>query len=190
MKLRLAVYLLALVCFSAGVSLAQEMPKLELSINYSHLGVTPTSGGLGSFSLNGGSGQVAFNFTHWISGVADVGFYTMGRQQSNTIGLYLHGKEISYLFGPRLTYRHLGRLIPFGQVLGGMFHANADAFATDKSETKLAFSAGAGIDVRVKSYLAIRPFAIDYIRTQFAEEGAGRQIQSNLRYSGGLVFRY
>jgi hypothetical protein len=191
LKLRFAVYLLALLCFGAGVSRAQRVPTLELALNYSHVAVSPTSSLLGSFSLNGASGQIAYNVNKWISAVGDVGYYTMQPTPSTgTIGLTIHGTEISYLLGPRVTYRHLGRFTPFGQVLVGMVHDTPSTFSATKSELKLGYSAGGGIDVRIKSYLAIRPVAIDVMRTQFAEEGSTRQVQDNFRVSAGVVFRF
>lgn len=191
MKLRFMIYLLALLCFSAGVSRAQGVPTLEVALNYSHMSVSPTSPLLGNFSLNGASGQIAYNFNKWVSAVGDVGYYSMKPTPSTaTIGLTIHGTEISYLLGPRLTYRHLGRFTPYGQILIGMFHDTPTTFAATKSEFKLGFSAGGGIDVRIKPHIAIRPVAIDIMRTQFAEEGSTRQIQNNIRYSAGVVFRF
>ena len=185
------VYLLALICFGAGISRAQRVPTLELALNYSHMSVSPTSSLLGNFALNGASGQIAFNFNKWVSAVGDVGYYTMKPTLSTgTIGLTLHGTEISYLLGPRITYRHLGRFTPYGQVLVGMVHDTPSTFSGTKSELKLGYSAGGGIDVRIKSYLAIRPVAIDVMRTQFAEEGSTRQVQDNFRVSAGVVFRF
>ena len=137
MKLRFAVYLLALLCFGAGVSRAQRVPTLELALNYSHYSVSPTSSLLGSFSMNGASGQIAYNVNKWISAVGDVGYYTMNpRPSTGTIGLTIHGTEISYLLGPRVTYRHLGRFTPFGQILVGMVHDTPSTFSATRSEER------------------------------------------------------
>ena len=142
--------------------------------------------------MNGASGQIAYNVNKWISAVGDAGYYTMKPTLSTgTIGLTLHGTEISYLLGPRITYRHLGRFTPFGQILIGMVHDTPTTLDDPfKSEFKLGYDVGAGIDVRIRSYLAIRPVAIDVMRTQFAEEGSTRQVQDNFRVSAGVVFRF
>jgi hypothetical protein len=181
--------LLALFWFGAGVIHAQAVPTLEVAVSFSHMSVSPTSTGLGNFSLNGGSGQVAYNFSKWISAVADVGYYTMNTQPSNTIGLTIKGTEISYLLGPRISYRR-GRYSPFAQVLVGMFHDTPTTLAGTKAQTKLGGGVGGGLDVRIKSYLAVRPIEVDVMRTQFAELGSVRQVQNNIRYSAGLVFRF
>lgn len=142
--------------------------------------------------MNGASGQIAYNFNKWISAVGDVGYYTMRPTASTaTIGLTIHGTEISYLLGPRLSYRHWGRITPYAQILIGMVHDTPGTLADPfKSQFKLGYSAGGGIDYKVKSYLAIRPIALNVMRTQFAELGSFRQVQTNLRVSAGLVFLF
>jgi len=196
LKLRLAVCLAGLLSFSAAASYAQSVPTLEVALNYSHVSVTPTNSQIGNFSMQGGSGQVAYNFDKWFSAVADVGFYTHATMASTgEIGLLLHPTEISYTAGPRISYRHFQRFTPFGQILIGVVHAtgggNVSTFDDNvKSQTKLAYAAGGGIDVKVKSYLAVRPIAIDVQRTQFAELGTTRQIQTNLRVSVGVVLLF
>jgi opacity protein-like surface antigen len=190
LKLRLAVCLVALFFFGAAESHAQSVPTLEVALSYAHMSVTPTNSGLGNFSMNGATGQVAYNFDKWISGVAEAGYYKTATKNTNTIGLTVSGHEISYLLGPRLTYRHLGRYTPFGQILVGIFHDTPDLFNSTKSQSKLGYSAGGGLDVRLRSYLAIRPVEIDLSRTQFAELGSTRQVQTNFRYSGGVVLRF
>lgn len=192
MKLRFMIYLLALLFIGAGVSRAQGVPTLEFAVNYSHLSVSPTSTLLGTFAMNGGSAQIAYNFNKWFSAVGDAGYYTMKPTPSTgTIGLTIHGTEISYLAGPRATYRHLGRFSVFGQILIGMVHDTPTTLDDPfKSQFKLGYDGGAGIDVRVTPHIAVRPVAIDYFRTQFAEVGTTREIQSNFRYSAGVVLRF
>jgi opacity protein-like surface antigen len=192
LKLRFAVYLVALLCFGAGISRAQRVPTLEIALDYSHMSVSPTSSLIGNFSMNGASGQIAYNFNKWISAVGDAGYYTMNPTASSaTIGLTIHGTEISYLLGPRVAYRHWARFTPFAQILVGMVHDTPSTLDDPfKSQFKLGYDGGAGIDVRVTPHIAIRPVAIDVMRTQFAELGSFRQVQTNLRYSAGVVFRF
>lgn len=196
MKLRLAVCLVGLLFFAAAESQAQSVPTLEVALNYSHVSVTPTNSQIGNFSMNGASGQVAYNFNKWISAVADAGYYTHATEASTgEIGLLLHPTEISYSVGPRISYRHFQRFTPFGQILVGVAHdtggGNVNTLADNiKSQTKLAYAAGGGIDVKVKSFLAVRPIALDVQRTQFAELGTTRQVQTNLRVSVGVVLLF
>jgi opacity protein-like surface antigen len=142
--------------------------------------------------MNGGSGQISYNVNKWVSAVGDVGYYTMNPTPSKgLIGLTIHGTEVNYLLGPRLSYRHFQRFTPYAQILIGMFHDTETTFDDPfKSEFKLGYTAGGGVDFKIKSYLAFRPVAIDIQRTQFAEQGSFRQIQTNIRYSAGFVLRF
>lgn len=168
----------------------QENSTLEAFVGYSHLTVRPTDTGLGDFKLNGGDFQGALAFSKWISAVADIGVYATGHQASNTIGIDIYGLTTSYLFGPRISYRRWSRFTPFGQALFGVAHAGPDLFATTSSQNSFAFSAGGGLDFRVKEHFAIRPIEVDYLRTRFSEQNDGTQVQNNIRYSTGIVFRF
>ena len=190
MKLRLSmVGILFLGVFSPTCK-SQEAPTLEAFIGYSYVGVRPTDTGLGNFGLNGGGVQGALKLRKWLSAVADFGVYATGHQASNTIGIDIHGTATSYLFGPRISYRRWSRFTPFAQVLLGGAHAGPGIFATTSSQNRFALSAGGGIDFRMKEHIAVRPIAIDYLRTRFDEQNGGMFIQNNMRYSTGIVFRF
>jgi len=190
MNLRMVIVgIVFLGVFSPGCK-SQDAPTLEAFVGYSYVGVRPVDTGLGNFSLNGGDVQGALRLSKWLSGVADFGVYATGHQASSTIGIDIHGTAMSYLFGPRISYRRWSRFTPFGQVLFGVAHAGPGIFATTSSQNRFALSAGGGIDFRVKEHIAVRPIAIDYLRTRFNEQNDGMLIQNNIRYSTGIVFRF
>lgn len=190
MKLRFAMAGILFLSAFSPVSKGQEEPRVEAFVGYSYVRVRPADPGLGNFSLNGGDLEGALRLSKWLSAVADLGVYATGRQASDTIGIDIHGTAVSYLFGPRLSYRHWSRVTPFGQVLFGGAHSGAGLFATSGSQNAFAVSAGGGIDFRVTKHWAIRPIAIDYLRTRFREQNDGTLVQNNTRYSTGIVFRF
>jgi len=67
--------------------------------------------------LNGGSGQVAFNFNHWIGFVMDMGAVHNG----NIGGNHVDTTVSNYLFGPRVSVRY-SRIRPYLQILWGGGH--------------------------------------------------------------------
>ncbi len=75
MKLRIVVSLLALSTVFGLSTKAQELPKIDVSANYSYFRANPATPGFGNFSLNGGSATAAYNFRDWLSAVADFGGY-------------------------------------------------------------------------------------------------------------------
>lgn len=88
--------------------------------------------------------------------------------------------EENFLFGPRV-FIPIGRIRPFGEVLFGGAHVNANAAGTD---TSFATAVGGGLDYRILRPLAWR-FQGDYIHTGFF--GA---TQNNVRLSTGIVVRF
>jgi len=187
MKLKLVVSLLAVLAFFGVSARAQEeVPKLDIFAGYSYLRANPSTSGVDSFSLNGGSANVAYNVNHWLSGVADFGGYHSG----DILGTGVDGTVSTYLFGPRVSYRHFGRITPFGQVLFGVAHAGASAFDTTGSQNAFAMTIGGGVDYRLSHRLAIRPLQVDYLMTRFSEVTSDAQTQNNLRVSTGIVFRF
>jgi len=114
MKLKLVVSLLAVLSLLGTTACAQETA----------LQANPGVSGVDSFHLHGGSASIAYNYKTWLSGVADFGGYNNG----NVLGTGGSGTLSTYLFGPRVSYRHLRKVTPFGQVLFGVAHADSKAF--------------------------------------------------------------
>src|SRR5260370_5289591 len=125
MKLKLVVSLLAVLSLFGTTARAQETaPKVDIFAGYSYLQANPGVSGVDSFHLHGGSASIAYNYKPWLSGVADFGGYNNG----NLLATCGSGKLHTYLFRPRVSYRHLRKVTPFGQVLFGVAHADSKAF--------------------------------------------------------------
>ena len=86
---------------------------------------------------------------------------------------------VTYLFGPRISYRTESRVTPFAQVLFG------GAYSTMSGQTALAMTAGGGFDLKIAPHVAIRVAQGEYLMTRF-----GGSTQNNLRISTGLVFQF
>lgn len=187
MKLKLWVSLLAVLALSAVSANAQETaPKFDVFAGYSYVQANPGVTGTDSFHLHGGNANVAYNWKTWLSGVADFGGYTNG----NILSSGASGTFSTYLFGPRVSYRHYSRITPFGQVLFGAAHANAAAFNTTGTQNAFAMTAGGGVDYKVFDHFSIRPFQTEYLLTRFRENTLGTRNQNNFRVSTGFVVRF
>jgi opacity protein-like surface antigen len=186
MKLKLLVSLLAVVSLFGVSARAQDTPKVDIFAGYSYLRENPSTAGVSSFSMNGGSASIAYNANNWLSGVADFGGYHSG----DILGTGASGTISTYLFGPRISYRRHERITPFGEVLFGVAHASASVAGTSGSDNAFAMSVGGGFDYKLSTHLAIRPVKVDYLMTRFNETGTGGQTQNNLRVSTGIVFRF
>ena len=199
MKLRVVVSLLAISSFFGVAARAQEYSKLDLFAGYSYVRANPSGdSGLASFNMNGGEASLAYNVNSWLSGVFDVGGYHASRDLMLACPFPFttcpvtsgKGNTWTYLSGPRLSYRHLGRFTPFEQILFGVGHATPNVFLTS-SQTHFAMTIGGGFDYRLTHRLSLRPIQADYLLTHFKESDiANRPTQNNLRLSTGLVFHF
>jgi opacity protein-like surface antigen len=164
--------LLAIFAFALRAKAQDERPKAELCVGYNYLRL---NSGNNSFNFNGGSGQLSYNVNDWLGVVGELGgYYT-----SNGF----HAGIISYEFGPRVTLRKYGRVTPFAQILFG----GARSIDTSSQNT-FVMTAGGGVDFKISEHFAIRPFEVEYFRTDFTDGANNRQ--NSFRYSAGIVFRF
>jgi opacity protein-like surface antigen len=187
MRTKVVVCLLAFLAICVVSVRAQEGPsKVDVFVGYSFLQANPSTPTLDSFHVNGGSVNGAYNFTSWLSGVADFGGYTNGNIGRGGFA----GTMSTYLFGPRVSYRHFRRITPFGQVLFGVARTNAAAFETSTSQNALAMTAGGGVNYRLTRHFTFRPLQVEYLLTRFQETSVGTQSQNNLRVSTGFAWSF
>ncbi len=128
-----------------------------------------------------------YNINGWLSGVADFGGYS----KHNILGNGVSGTLSTYLFGPRVSVRHFGRVTPFAEALFGVAHVGRNFLTTARGQTPFAMTVGGGLDYRVTSHFGIRAGQVDYLLTRFSEvSNTNQKTQDNLRVTSGLVFRF
>jgi opacity protein-like surface antigen len=215
MKMRCAsvVGVVGLVLLFGTVAFAQDYAKVEIPLNYSYMRFNPENSNIvSSFSLNGGGGGVAVYLNHWLGIQADFQGYASTTQTftfpaiANSpcpAGCVVRssGDLFTYNVGPILKYRAT-RFEPFVETLFGGAHSNtysnlAQACALTcpgthtPSNNAFSFIIGGGFDIALTKSIAIRPAQVDFVLTRFGNAfTAGNNNQSNLRYNGGIVFRF
>lgn len=181
MKFKFVLSLIGFAFLFGAAVQAQERQVIDVGVSYSYVRYNPATSGFKSFSLNGGSASVAYNFNSWLSGVADIGGYGEGGR----------GTVSNYLFGPRVSVNRYGRFTPFGQVLLGIAHAGNNFLTTGGSQTPFSTVIGGGLDWRWTSRVRVRAAEVDYFLTNFSEvRNTNTQVQNNFRFSSGFVFRF
>jgi opacity protein-like surface antigen len=110
----------------------------------------------------------------------------VSRYPAQYLNTGINGTLSTYLFGPRVSYRHSGRITPFGEVLFGVAHAGVSIVGLGNSDNSFAMSLGGGVDYKLTNRFAIRPIKVDYLMTRFSETGTGGNTQNNLRVSTGI----
>ncbi|HEY6252349.1 MAG TPA: outer membrane beta-barrel protein [Candidatus Angelobacter sp.] len=176
--MRKSLLIAALFLVLSISAVAQDSPKAEVFGGYSYLRVSVVGTG---FNFNGGSGSIAFNPSHWWGFVADVGGYHNTSFGAST-------NLISYLFGPKFSYRSNGRLTPFAQALFGGAHENTSFIGISGSQNAFAAALGGGIDAKFGHHFAFRLIQAEYVLTKFNDGVNNRQ--NNARISTGLVYRW
>jgi opacity protein-like surface antigen len=181
-----SIFILALLLLATVVpAKAQEEPaKLEESGTYSYIrfninaklpGVAPHE----SYNASGGGGQLEYNANRWLGIVGDLSGYVV-TQGSPVAGTF------SYLFGPRMNFRHR-RVTPYVQTLFGGIAATSDLGSSGPAN-HFAMTAGGGLDCAVSKTVAVRLFQGEYYMTRFPNGINNRQ--DNFRAATGIVFRF
>jgi hypothetical protein len=159
-----------LLAIAVSNARAQETtPSAEFSASYSFL----REGLQDGVNANGGSVSVAVNPNRWLGVVADVGGYHAAPFNNSL-------NTVTYLFGPRFSYRRLSKVTPFAQVLVGGAHLSGGG----ASANGFTVSAGGGIDLSVSQRLALRT-QVDYIGIR-----PNDHVLNAVRGSFGIVYRF
>ncbi len=199
-----SVLLLGLAAF------AQEYPVAEVAATYSYVRYAPSAQYTQGHSLNGAGGAITYNFNDYLGIKMDLqGFgstqtnFTIPASTNFPIGATgrVEGNLFTYMFGPQIKFR-TPKLHPYGHLLFGGAHSNvyADAykslcqagtcsFSKAPAGDAFAMAFGGGVDIPVNRTVSIRVGEVDYLLTRFTNQFTNTN-QSNLRYSGGIVFTF
>jgi opacity protein-like surface antigen len=185
-------YLLALSLVFSFAASAQEKVDAYLGYSYVHQSF---ANGLTTFNLNGGVGQVAVYPTSWFGIVGEIGAYAPGTIAIPSIPESINpsGAQLSYMFGPRIAFRH-GRLQPYVQGLFGGYHTSQSLAQVQgaANQNSFAMAIGGGVDLKISHHFAIRLAQVDYFMTRLNNSALSTSsiTQNNFRYSGGIIFRF
>lgn len=183
-----------------------KIPTFELTAHYDFFHNSPTDSSSGS--CNGGGATGAFALNRWASAVIDVSGCQLSTSDPN-----LSGQSLTYLFGPRFTYRKGDRWSFYLNVLLGGQKLNQERIFPDRIPTgdltewnKLdkfvrwaqiaevseangfAVSVGGGVDLTVNRALAIRIGSVDHLWSTIGDFNNISYAQG-LRVSTGAVLR-
>ena len=171
------------VLLFAGIASAQDVPTFEVFTGYSYVRMSVGIGtGLRTTNFNGASASVAYNLNNWLGVVGDFGGYTTG----NFAGGGLQGSVITYLFGPKISFRR-DKLTPYVQGLAG----GARLFGGGPTINGFAFAGGGGLDWNATPHFGLRLIEADYLMTKLNFGGPSSfNTQHSLRVSTGFTFSF
>jgi hypothetical protein len=162
------------------------VPKYELAAMFSYIDFHPGDP-FNSFGPKGGTGSFAYNATRWLGLTGEFGNYGFTR---SVAGNNPQGGLQTYLFGPRLNYRHFDYFVPFAEFLVGGMHADGNVTGGG-TQSSFALATGGGVDIVFNRNFAWRFAQIDYLMTNASGPTLGASArQNNLRLGTGLVLRW
>jgi OmpA family len=170
-------------------------PRFEIAGLFQYINFCPCA--FRNFNAFGATGSFTYNANKWLGLTAEIGAYHFNRQIFGTptsSGTYpletTSGSMQTYLFGPRIDFRHFDHFVPFVEVMFGAARAGSQLTGTSQ-QSSFALAAGGGVDAVVVKNLAWRVFEADYLMTNFTGSlvsPEGRQ--NNFRIGTGLVLRW
>lgn len=158
----------------------------------------------------GGGGEAGFRFTRTFQLAVDVGGCTINSLEANR-----SGDLLQYMAGPRWTPFPASRFSPFVEVLAGgqkitqqqvfperkavvLARAKEEGrkpsgkdaleYARSWSLNRFAWKAGAGVDLKLNSVLAIRLASVDYVMAHTIMQD-GSRYGNGLQVSSGVTLR-
>lgn len=172
-------------------------PRYELAGLFQYINFIPGAG-FQNFNTFGATGSFTYNANNWLGLTAELGGYHFKRQiyaPPTATGAYtlesITGSFQSYLFGPRIDFRHFDHFVPFGEVLFGAVRSGTQLTGSGAEESSFALAAGGGVDAVLFKNFAWRVFEADYLMTNFTGPNvapSGRQ--NNFRIGTGVVLRW
>jgi hypothetical protein len=160
---------------------------LEVTLAYSAMRSNTLPGGCGCFWMEGGKAEFRAAFSRNIGFVGEIAGHHARDINTANEDLSL----ISYLFGPRFSWR-VHRFTPFAQTLIGGVHAFDAVFPSASHSTfapdAFEIAAGGGMNIDLSHHLALRPLQADFLMTDLPNTGSNRQ--NSLRLGAGIVFKF
>lgn len=173
-------WLVTLVLVLGVTAMAQDTPKAEVFMGYSHLVAdfnSPIKGN-STFNLNGAEFAVSENLNSWFGGMLDV-----AAQFGTRNGFNVNSEQ--YLYGPTFSYRKVSGFTPSAHILLGGMRGSQGFAGISVSDTKFCAAPGGALDIRLSDRISIRAIQADYVMSRFLATH-----QNNLRLSAGIVLTF
>lgn len=180
-------FLFALAVLAAAPALAQQTPKIELSLDAAFNRFSTPPG----YYLDMPGGTFSANYTvfRWVSGKVELsGQYGHRALVGSTLTADALAGPVFYPF------RH-HKITPWGQFLfgEGYYRNMIPAFGGFPSSTvssrSFTYEAGLGLDWRLKQRWDLRPIEFDFVSSKFLSTAPNQVRQSNYRLQIGVVYK-
>jgi opacity protein-like surface antigen len=174
--------------FAIGSAMAQDnYPKGEFAPQFMYIYTSPVLGAKSGFNCVGGGGTISYNFSSVVGVAADLGGCTgLGLNNSYGIGSRVGGDAFTWLFGPRITFRHWGKVQPFFNLYWGGMTASVSCNGGNAGNACGALSVAQPLPLpsTVIHPVLTNPSATSFSRTAFAMSvGGGMDYKINKTFA-------
>jgi opacity protein-like surface antigen len=204
--MKFVAVIVALLSFALTAA-AEESNRFEAYFGFDWVQFNPDTANIPSFTADGGSAQLVYNFYHGV-GIAFDG----GVVSKDTFGGVFDNKQAHFLIGPRYGFHNHSRFTPFGEILFGGGYAGVSTSVVEAptvlpatsvivpdnvsvrltaSRTSFAMMAGGGLDIRVSKHFTYRLFDTDYYLTRPISFISGGNVnKNNFRVTTGIALTW
>jgi len=173
--MRKLIALCAMWFIFGAAAVAQQYPKGEVFVGYSHEIVDLDRSQTG---LDGVHLSAAENMNSWFGALLDFSVHF-----KDVNGTTVHTETVA--FGPQVAYRKATSVTPSAHAEVGVAHGSQGFLGNSTSGTHFAFVAGGALDYKLRGNFAIRVIQADWVRTWFQDLP-----RNNVRLSAGLLVRF
>ncbi len=201
------VAVLAAILSFGLTAAAADSPGFEAYFGYDWVKFNPDATAIPSFTANGGSAQLVYNFYKGVGLTFDAGAVT-----KDTFSGVFNNRQTHFLIGPRYGFHNHSRFTPFGEILFGGADASVSTSIVEAptvlpstaitvpdnvsarltaSRTSFAMMAGGGLDIRLSKHFTYRLFDADYFLTRPISFISGENVnKNNLRVTTGVALTW
>lgn len=201
------VAVLAAILSFGLTAAAADSPGFEAYFGYDWVKFNPDATAIPSFTADGGSAQLVYNFYKGVGLTFDAGAVT-----KDTFSGVFNNRQTHFLIGPRYGFHNHSRFTPFGEILFGGADASVSTSIVEAptvlpstaitvpdnvsarltaSRTSFAMMAGGGLDIRLSKHFTYRLFDADYFLTRPISFISGENVnKNNLRVTTGVALTW
>lgn len=192
LRSRLAITISAVMAIlaMAGIAVAQDQPVPKVDIFAGYSWADSNGARVGGTRLRswpaGGGAAVTYNFNKYFGGTVD---FATHYTTKNTDSFNLDSHYLTVMIGPKFTYRS-EHFAPFIEALVGLSRLTPDTF---RSNSKIGFQGGGGIDLTVNRHFGVRVAQVDYIAAdhRFAPASIAPATKfGGVRLQSGVIFSF
>jgi opacity protein-like surface antigen len=175
--------------FAIGNAMAQnDYPKGEFVPDFMYIYTSPVLGAQSGFNCVGGGGTISYNFSSVVGVAADLGGCTgLGLNNAYGNGSRVSGSAFTFLFGPRITFRHWGKVQPFFDLYWGGMEARVGCNSGNAANACGALSVAQPLPLpssTIVNPVLANPYGMSFSRTAFAMTvGGGMDYKINKTFA-------